>query len=291
MSGGGGDTETTQKTEPWEGQQPYLHHIFSEANRLYRRQRPEYFPGSTVAPLSPETTQAQDYLRQYAGPGGPAAQTAQQLTGAQQFALGPVLDVGSNPYVQGAATAAVNPVIDALLERALPAVRQGAIQTGGYGGSRQQLAESNAIRDATRAMVDRTAGLYERAYGQGLDTFGRALALGPQTMQAGAIPAQMLDVVGQQQRDYEQALIDDAIARHNFEQALPAAQLGQYLQFIQGNYGGTTTSTGQAPGGSTASRLLGGAMSGAGLAGMLFPAAGVAAPIGAVAGALLGAFG
>ena len=286
MSGGGGDTQTTQRTSPWEGQQPYLRQIFSEAQRQYQGPAPQYFPGSTVAPLAPETQQAQEAMRQYAS--GPAQQLAGQTTAAQQFALGPVLDVGNNPYVQGAAQAAVNPVVDALLERALPAVRHGAVAAGGYGGSRQQLAEANAVRDATQAMVDRTAGLYERAYGQGLDTFARGLALAPQTLQAGAAPAQMLDLVGQQQRDYQQALIDDQIARHNFEQSLPATRLAQYLQFVQGNYGGTTMSTGRAPGGSAMSGLMGGAMGGAAL-GSMIPMVGPG--MGAVAGALLGYLG
>ena len=284
MSGGGGDTETRQVSEPWPGQAPYLADIFAQAKHLFLKRRPQYFPDPTVAPFSPETVQAQNYLRDFAGPGGGASQIINPATQAQQFALGPVLDVGNNPYVQGAARAAVNPVIDALTESALPAIRHGARAAGGFGGSRQQLAEGNAVRDATQAMIDRTAGMFERAYGEGLDTFGRGLALAPQTLQMGLTPAGILDTVGQQRRDYEQALIQDAINRHNFIQARPHTMLDQYRQAVLGNFGGVTTDTGRAPGGSTFGNILGGATGGAGLAGAI----GLNPLLGAAAGGLLG---
>ena len=287
MSGGGGDTKTTQNTAPWAGQQPYLAQIFQRAAEEYNTGPLEYFPGETVAPFAPETVEAQGALADYAR--GGATNLAQGAAGANQFALGPVLDVGNNPYVRGAAEASINPVIDALVEQALPAVRTGALEARGYGGSRQQLAEANAIRDSVRAMMDRTAGLYERAYGEGLDTFSHGLSVAPQTIRAGAIPSEMLDTVGQQKRDYDQAVIQSEINRHNFEEQKEWARLGQYLSLIMGNYGGTTEATGKAPGGNTLSQALGGAATGAGLAGT-FGAGPVGMGIGAGVGALAGAF-
>jgi len=53
--GGGGDTQTVQKADPWKGQQPYLKDIFKQSQDLYNNYAPEYFPGSTVAPLSGQT--------------------------------------------------------------------------------------------------------------------------------------------------------------------------------------------------------------------------------------------
>lgn len=53
--GGGGDTTTVQKSDPWEGQQPYLKDIYSQAQNLYNNFGQQYFPESGVAGLSPWT--------------------------------------------------------------------------------------------------------------------------------------------------------------------------------------------------------------------------------------------
>lgn len=61
MAGGSqpaGNTTTTSTTTPWAGQQPYLEQGFSEAQRLYNSGGPQYFPGATVASMSPQTSQA-----------------------------------------------------------------------------------------------------------------------------------------------------------------------------------------------------------------------------------------
>lgn len=76
MSSGGGTSTatTTQQTGPWLPQQSYLRDVFAQAQNLYYganpgagpngiqvpdpKTTPQYFPGSTVAPLSSETQQA-----------------------------------------------------------------------------------------------------------------------------------------------------------------------------------------------------------------------------------------
>ncbi len=281
----GAGKETVQTTEPWQGQQPFIRDIFQQAQKQFRGPAPTYFPGSTVAPVSQATTQAQNLAQQYAT--GTGQQQVQGVQGAHQFALN-APDVANNQYVQNAAQAAINPVFDTLEERALPLIRSQALATGGFGGSRQQLAEGNAVRDATREALDRSAGLFERAYGQGLDAQSKALGLAPQTYNLGLAGAETLGQVGAQQRQYEQQVIDDAIARHNFEQSLPATQLAQYQNLIQGNFGGQTTSLGKSPGQGQTASTLGGAASGAALGMAIAPQFGPAsAGVGAAAGALM----
>ena len=48
--------------------------------------------------------------------------------------------------------------------------------------------------------------------------------------------------IGQQKQDQAQNETQDAVNRFNFNKDLPANKLGQYMGFIGGNYGGTTTS-------------------------------------------------
>jgi hypothetical protein len=94
--------------------------------------------------------------------------------------------------------------------------------------------------------------------------------------------AQLADV-GRQREAMAQALINDQIARWNFEQQMPADKLAQYAQLIRGDFGGTRSTT--APYSSGAG-ILGGATAGAG-AGAPFGPWG--AGVGAILGGLLGA--
>ncbi len=93
--------------------------------------------------------------------------------------------------------------------------------------------------------------------------------------------AQLADV-GRQREAMAQALINDQIARWNFEQQMPADKLAQYAQLIRGDFGGTTTTT--APYSSGAG-MLGGMQSGSDLFGGIGTAFGSAFP------ETIGAFG
>jgi hypothetical protein len=88
-----------------------------------------------------------------------------------------------------------------------------------------------------------------------------------------------LAAVGQAREAMAQDLINDQIARFNFYQQLPQNKLAQYLNFVQGNYGKTTTAT--QPYGRS---FLDGATTGLGL-GQAIPGAG---PWGPVLGAAIG---
>lgn len=63
-----GNTTTTQTTNPWSGQQPYLSDYFQQAQNFYDggpigfnpANAPQYYPGQTVAPFTPQQSQAID---------------------------------------------------------------------------------------------------------------------------------------------------------------------------------------------------------------------------------------
>jgi len=284
--GGKSDSPSQQvvKQDPWAGQQGYLKDVFGEAQNLYEQPGPFYYPYSGVAGLNPDILGGQDLLRNYALTG--AQQQADQAAGAGAFGLtGAVLSPYSNPYLAETARAAIRPATETLLQDVLPNVGSAAQQAGAYGGARQGILESNVLNDYMRNVMDTSAGLYSQGYGQGLDYMGRSLALAPQTQAMGAMPAQYMDVVGQQLRAYEQQLIQDDIDRWSYYQQLPYTKLAEYSNAIQGSYGGTTTQPGP-----IANPLLGaagGAMAGAGLASMI-PALGPYAVPAAAIGALLG---
>lgn len=251
-----GNDEVTSTAEPWSKQAPYLENLFANAQGLYENTAgwPQMYPGTQIAPFNPSEMAALQGQADTAY--GPANHLAAQAANAQTFMLGPHLNPESNPHLVGAVRGAMRPVQEKLMRDILPGIRSGASQAGQYGGSRQGIAEGLAISDATRQMVDRSAGMYSDAYQQGLDVMARAQTLTPQVMDTMFKPSQMLGNVGSAYRLMDQAFLDNYVNEWYRQQAQPWDMLAQYQNAIAGNYGGTTTQE-QPGGGSNALNVLG----------------------------------
>jgi hypothetical protein len=130
---------------------------------------------------------------------------------------------------------------------------------------------SNAISNNADALAKMLAETNLGAYNTGLQTMQRATALNPTMVQSGTLPMQMLDSVGAQNQAMQQAQIDDAVARWNYEQALPQARLEDYANMVRGTYGGSSSSTTEGDTGqtSTLGKVAGAAMTGLGTYGAL----------------------
>jgi hypothetical protein len=119
----------------------------------------------------------------------------------------------------------------------------------------------------------------------------QTLSLAPQFAQQDYIDIAQLAAVGQAREQMAQALINDQIARFNYAQQLPYNKLAQYQGLIQGNYGGTETTT-TPTNNNVGGALLGGAGAGLGLAQSIFgaglgwPGGLLAAGLGALSGIL-----
>lgn len=74
-SGGGGtSTQTVEKADPWEGQQPFLKDVFAKAQSRYNDPNsPSFFPNSTVENFNPLETSYQNSVVDYAQGGRPQA--------------------------------------------------------------------------------------------------------------------------------------------------------------------------------------------------------------------------
>jgi hypothetical protein len=91
-----------------------------------------------------------------------------------------------------------------------------------------------------------------------------------------------------------QQLINDQVARYNFQQSLPYQKLAEYAGKVMGNFGGQGASTTTGAGLNPLMGALGGALTGLGTAGALgeaIPAFANAGPWGLGVGALLGLLG
>jgi len=235
MSKGGGGGSQTTTSEPWSGIQPYLTKGYAEAAGIYDTFSPQYYTGQTQAQFSPDQLTAQAGVRDWATQGAPnvmnpALSAYQYGTGSQ------VLDVANNPYVQGMARGAVSDVMAGLAPE-MANIRSGAIQSGGYGGSRQGIAEGTALAGAADAATRAAADIYGQAYGQGLQAQQNTLGMTGDIMSAGFQPYTALAASGLDQQQREQALINDAMAKFQFEQALPYERLSQYTSALGGTSG------------------------------------------------------
>jgi hypothetical protein len=252
---GGGGTATT-KTEPWSGAQPYITKGFQESAGIYDKFNPTYYGGTTQAAFSPDEITSQAGVRDWATKGSPNVMNP--ALSAYQYGTGTgVVDVAKNPYVKDMAAQAAKAAY-AQLNPALAGIRGGAIQSGGYGGGRQGIAEGTAIAGAADAANAAAAGIYSDAYGRGLGHQSQTLGQTGGIINAGFSPYSQLQQSGAQQSQREQALIEDAKAKHSFQQSLPYERLNQYtgsLSGVQGLLGGANIST--APGQSTFQRGLG----------------------------------
>jgi len=240
-------TETTVQ-EPWGALQPYLKEVYGGAQNLYNTYTPKYFTGQTQAGFTGDQTIAQQGIRDFAKTG--AANIMNPAMGAYGYMTGSsILDVAKNPYVSGMAKQAATDTM-AALQPELANIRSGAIQSGGYGGSRQGIAQGLALGGAADAANRAAANIYGNAYGQGLTAQNQALGMTGDLLGAGFTPYQELATSGQTQQDYQQALINDAMSKWAFEQNLPYEQLQNYMNFLSGTANltqgaKTTTSPGQ----------------------------------------------
>ena len=244
--GGGGGSETTV-AEPWAGAQPYITQGYQEASGIYNNFTPTYYGGQTQAGFSPDELTAQAGVQDWATQGAPTVMNP-ALSAYQYGTSNQAIDVANNPYVQGMAQQAAKDAYGQL-NPALSGIRQGAIQSGGYGGGRQGIAEGVAIAGAADAANSAAANIYGQAYGQGLQHQQSTLGQTGSIIDAGFQPYTALAQSGAQQSGLEQALIQDAQAQHEFQQNLPYNMLNQYTASIGGTSGllgnsGVSTSPG-----------------------------------------------
>ena len=327
--GGGQNTQTIQKADPWEGQQPYLTSGFEAAQSRLGSSQPQFFPGSTVAPFNPNETAFQQGVIDYSTGARPAAMsfgaenalTGEMLAnpysnpifnatrglgefgqGALQSSAGftgaPILDesnasplmqqmlsgsVQQNPFIGQAIGSFANDAVGNFQQQVMPALRASQIAYQPGGSSRGDIAGGIAAGNVGRSIADfanrsymdafnsaqqqqmGAAQLMEQARGQRAQEalgqaggafqpalggeslitsrLGAGLGAYPTVAQAPIDMMTSLGDVGYGQREMEQQLLDESVNRYQFEQNIEDQKLQNYMNLIQGNFGGTTVSS------------------------------------------------
>ncbi len=273
-SGGGGDTTTVQKADPWEGQQPYLKDIYAQTGGLYGSGM-GYTPysGPRVAGLSDIQRQGMETGYQNILSGNTPAQAAGGML--NKTLQGDYLG-GANPYLdQVFATSAQN-VTDQFNRNILPSIKTAGVQSGMYDSSRQGIAEGLAAGEAQKNLAQLSANIYAPAYESERGRQIQAATLAPSLSNW---DAQQLMGLGGIEQDMTQRELDAMQQYWNEYQQAPWSRLGSYTTNVMGmgTPGGTTSTTQEGAGGFSPTGMLGGAALGAGIGGML-PAAMMASP-------------
>lgn len=237
--GSSGSTTTVQKAEPWEEQKPYLIEAFQQAQGLYNAPGPSYYPGATVAPPSPESELALGARSARAMAGSPLnAMAAGQLydTLGGQYLYG-------NPYFDRAIDAASEGVTRSYRNAVQPGIDSAFSAAGRYGSGLHQSAHADSQQALAERLADMAGTMAYRDYaGERANMMG-ATAYAPQLAQQDYADIGQLALAGNTRQGMQQDLINADIARFNYQQQLPYNKLAQYMALIEGDHGGTTTTS------------------------------------------------
>lgn len=197
----GGSKSSTQKTEPWAGQQPYLRDLFKQAKKIYRKgYGQEYYPGQTVAPFSPYTEQGLQSMGQFG-----AMQSPQQMAmgnwlnqsmsnpygmaglgmdyvGGGQFVPGggfgestlpggqpPTPYFSGNPHLDQMFNTVAQRSGEQFAEQTMPEIASMFGGAGRTGSGIQQEIVGQAVDDFNQNLMQQAGDIYGRAYETGMD--------------------------------------------------------------------------------------------------------------------------
>ncbi len=262
---GGAPSQTvTQNQSPWSGQIPSLVTGFN-TGRAQLEQPWHFFPGQTYANFSPQTEQALNLTEQRALAGSPV----QKASNAElQRTL-------NGDYLHGGA--GFNAAYEAARNKIIPDIESRFNAGGRFGSGLSRAAEAQALADS-----------FASQYGNERQNQLRAMLFAPQAAASDYADMNALAGVGAQREGQAQSVIDEAMARHEFETMEPSERLARYMATIQGNYGNTGSTTTGGFKGNRGSGILGGALGGAGIGGQF--GGPVGAGIGGILGGLAGLF-
>jgi hypothetical protein len=249
------------RSEPPGYQLPYLREGLDHARQMYGQGPPQQYGGNTVVPFASQTERALGLQEQRALNGSPVTSAAQN-------------------YVTGSLNGSQfggNPQLDNTFNRAAMATQgQLASQFAGSGRNvdQSQFLRGQQLNDLATSIY---GGAYENDRNRQQATLSHAIPLAQQDYQDIAA----LRGVGGEVEAQSGQVIDDAVRRHDYNNAMPSQWLDQYLNRISGQQGQTTTTQLPPQYQNRTAGAAGGALAGYGLGGGW----------GALLGGLLGGYG
>lgn len=260
---------TTSSSEPSEFIRPYLEGAMDDAQTLYESDMPNFFPEATFVGFSPETDTALELARARATSGNPLLGSAQGEI--NKILSGDYLSPSTNPYSQ----ALFNQMAGDITSQ----VQSQFSKAGRLGSSANQ-------ETLTRSLGELANQVYGDQFNRERDRQFQATQLAPGLAQADYGDIEALASVGAEREALDMAQLQDAVARFDFEQQKPYLKLNQFLGALGANVPTSTVQT-QPVFRNQGAGLLGGALSGAKIAGMV---PGINPMLATGVGGLLGGF-
>lgn len=251
MGGSSPQTVTQKSTVELSPEQQEIYQLALPSAKAYGAKEIQQYQGSGVAGFTPEEIQAQQMYKNVASPAG--GQLASQSAAAQSTLLDPsMLDVANNPYVQAMNNSTTRQVTDNLMENILPGLRSTATGNAGmYSGAstRDALREGRAITGAGKTIGDTIAQTMMNAYNTGVGAMGSAVGRTGEVQQQQLFEPNVLGAVGMQQRQMEQAKLQEDIAKFYEGQQMDLRKAQDLIGLVQAMPGATNvgTSTGMTP--------------------------------------------
>ncbi len=293
MPGGGGsspapagNTTTVQKSDPWEGQQPYLKTGFAEAQKLFDAGGPQYYPDQTYAGPTDAMNQALQKQINLASGGNPLTQASTDAAMAR-FSPDYLTSNPGNAYYQSMGN---GPELQAAIQSAVSQATPGLLDTFTQGNRLNSPGAAYAVSQGITNAAAPVLMAGKQAAAQGIsnnyNTAGQqqnqAMLLAPELQSMPYNDISQLYSAGQQQQGNQQATINDAMAKYNYEQTQPFNLLDWYNASVGGSFGGTSTLT------SPYFQQQGGGLGGLGTLGGALAGGLTLGPLGAIGGGLLG---
>ena len=244
-------------------------------------------PASAPVPFDPLTLQSQDQLLNFALGQGQAG--VNDIQNSLSYGLNEARDPLNNPALISLLESTNRRLFDQFTDPggALSQIRDQSLQAGQYGGTRQGIGEGIAAGRFAEVLGDTSAQIINNAYNTGQETFGRTLALAPQSLQTGALPATFTGAVGAQRENKAQQFEDFAASGRAFDLNAPFIPVQNFANIVNGTITPGVLNSNSATGGSSSGGIggiLGGTASGA-------MAGSAAGPYGALAGRAIGLLG
>lgn len=260
---GGGQQTTVTKNEPPAYLQPYYTDVAQQAQSLFQKGAPAYYPGQTVAPTSEATLQALEAIKARAGGDQPLLSGAANV---YQNVLDPsYTDVTNDPRLRAAMDYANSATVDQFKDATVPGITGTFSQAGRLSSG----AVGNTLGNASDALSRTLAGSNNQIIldelrnrqNQQLQTAANA----PTLANAQYDPAQMLAAAGATEEGNAQNLINADIQKYNYNANAQKLNLQDYINLLQGTAGGQGVSTATGPATNQNSTLgILGALGGAG---------------------------
>lgn len=206
---GGSKTQTTvQSSAPWAPTQPGLKQGIKDWTALYNSGglSTPYYPGQTVAGVSPERSSAWQMVSDLSG--NPNSSSVQSATDY------------NNAILKGDYSA-LQPMFDAARDTVNSNYEAAGRYGSGYHDNAVSKGVGSVIANAASTAASQAPGLQSAMYQ----------------------PAQYLDTVGQERQQQAQNEIDANVQRYQYDSTAQQRAIQDFISGLSGNWGGSTTMT------------------------------------------------